>query len=150
MNIKHVGVGVVASLLSIAGCSGGDGGNLYDEYSGAEAAAIATVCECYEANGFTSAAECEEEINENPPTVEEEDCLRAVFDANEAELAAAVACEMDAFDAAQRCVNDVNECDETELEACIDAVETSVEDCPDVPTNVEELVQACFQDDPIG
>lgn len=113
MNIRQLCVGVVASMLGVAGCGGGGGGeNLYDVLASSESDAIAAVCECFELNQFTSAAECVAEFSE-VRTATEIACTQEVYETNQAALQPEADCLLEAFDEAESCLNAVNACDET-------------------------------------
>ena len=142
MNTKRLWVGVVASMLGVAGCGGGSGSNAFDVLSAAESDAIAAVCECFALNAFTSAAECEAEFSEDR-TAEEIACAQEVYEANEAALQAETDCLLEAFSDAESCLNAVDACDETAHSACFDAVQEAIDACPEPPASVEAALDAC-------
>jgi hypothetical protein len=142
MNTKRLWVGVVASMLGVAGCGGGSGSNAFDVLSAAESDAIASVCECFALNDFTSAAECEAEFGE-ARTAEEIACAQEVYEANEAALQAETDCLLEAFSDAESCFNAVNACDETAHSACFEAVNVAIEACPEPAASVEAALDAC-------
>lgn len=142
MNTKRLWVGVVASMLGVAGCGGGSGSNAFDVLSAAEADAIAALCECFALNEFTSAAECEAEFGEDR-TAEEIACTQEVYAANEAALQAETDCRLEAFVEAERCLNAVTACDATAHAACFEAVQVASEACPEPSASVRAALAEC-------
>ncbi len=149
MNTKRLWVGVVASMLGVAGCGGGDSGaNAFDVLSAAESDAIAAVCECFALNDFTSAAECEAEFGEDR-TAAEIACAQEVYETNAAALQAETDCLLEAFGDAESCMRAVNACDETAHSACFEAANVAIEACPSPPASVEDALDACQAPPPV-
>lgn len=148
MNTKRLWVGVIASMLGVAGCGGGSGANAFDVLSAAEADAIAAVCECFALNDFASAAACEADFGEDR-TAEEIACAQAVYEANEAALQPETDCLLDAFTEAERCLDAVNACDAAAHAACFDAVQTATDACPEPAASVEAALDACDTPPPV-
>lgn len=131
-----------ALALALMGC-GGSSTSLFTSEANAESAAIAAVCECYAAVGQPDAATCVTEFTD-ANTAEQDACIKAIVDANTDALRPAANCRIGVFNAAHDCINQVVACDEAAINACTDAVDLSLMDCPDVPTDIETQIVACF------
>jgi hypothetical protein len=142
---KHllIRASLVAVVVSMVGC-GDSQSNLYRTVIATQSAAIGTVCECFDSLGYASAAACEAEyVDAQTPT--QITCLEEAYDTYRAELQPTAECELAALSDAQGCVEEVNACDETAIDACLEASDVGMDACPQVTSvPARTAVQACF------
>ena len=145
MNNKLLGagVGLLVGALGTLGCGSDTPANLYTQLTNNQADAVALLCECFEAVGATSEAECITEFGDEDSATEQA-CLAEVYATYRTEALPAVECQMDAFDDVADCVNDVVACDETAIQDCFEAADTAFDACPELPAAVETAVEACY------
>lgn len=135
---------MLAAVASLVGCGGDSASaNPYTRLLAVNDSAVGVVCECFAAFEFETAAECEAEFGDED-TATEIACVEAVYEANRADVLATVNCEIAALNAAETCVGRVNACDPDAIEACIDAVETAQDACPELSEAIETAVSACY------
>lgn len=133
---------VGAALLATAACGDSDG-NLYQTTVATQTSAIQTMCACFAALEYASAAACEADLLDLP-TPTQASCIEETYATYRAELRPSVDCELAAISDAEACVQEVVMCDRTSLDACRDAADEAIDACPDVPENVQTAVRACF------
>ena len=99
MNNKLLGagVGLLVGALGTLGCGSDTPANLYTQLTNNQADAVALLCECFEAVGATSEAECITEFGDEDSATEQA-CLAEVYATYRTEALPAVECQMDAFD----------------------------------------------------
>ncbi|MDQ3036423.1 MAG: hypothetical protein M3Y87_28755 [Myxococcota bacterium] len=105
------------------------------------------ICECPEAVGVTTDAECRARVQANAWTPTEEECLRRVYAAHAEELRPVFDCQYEASVDFTNCVRSaLATCPPTmaAATACNDALDAAFAACPRPSTTTEAELSACF------
>jgi hypothetical protein len=129
--------------LATVGCGGAKPSDKIDEYFDTFEAIVNKLCECVSTSS-TDETQCKSSFSAGLPTSQEIACIKEVADENEELVSKTFDCYLDVIHAVEGCVN--NQCtDPFGLLACVGALETDSEACPELPSSVQVQFAACTQ-----
>lgn len=141
--MKTIGLLASVALVLLSACSGSDvdGETVLRAFEQASEAA----CACPSRLGYPSRGNCLNDIDRLSEDARFTACVDRQLEVYGAGARAALACEADASRAFERCIEQINACDESLLDFCENEDEENLEACPALPGGFFEDVVDCYQ-----